>query len=148
MLNKFRPVILAAFLALASGCAKENAALPAPKANAGSANYIAPYDDGSGNTSGGGSGTGTGTTVPCTAVAPTSTIKAYIARNVQLTAAANNWTIVTTITPPDGITYGLGCNNVYPCSVDVIVTRPDGTTYSTYASGTYNYNTKAFYMSL
>ena len=142
MSNKLHPLILAAFLALASGCAKETASLPAPTANPGSSNNVAPYNDGSGNPGG-----GVGTTTPCTPVAPTTLIKSYIKRNARLTAAANNWEIVTTITPPDGFTYGLGCNNVYPFSVDISYYDDLGYPHSTYASGTYNYGNGAFEMS-
>lgn len=70
-------------------------------------------------------------------VAPTQSIKdrirAYVVKNVPLM----HWTRVTTITPPDGITYGLGCSGVYMFSVDII----DEYGRSTYASGTYDSGT-------
>jgi hypothetical protein len=51
---------------------------------------------------------------------------------------------VTTITPPDGITYGLGCDYYpYQFSVDII----DENGRSTYASGTYSTGSGAFTLS-
>ena len=129
---------LAALLALAAGCAKERASIPAPAAAPASVNYVAPVDPSTGGSGGGGS------QPPCN-VAPTSTIKGNIRRYVALEAPTRGWTVVTTITPPDGITYGTGCNYVYPFSVDIII---DQTGQSSFAQGTYDSSTNTYTLSL
>ena len=78
---------------------------------------------------------------PC--VEPSQTIKdkikAYVAKELRL----RSWQRVTTHVPPDGITYGLGCNGpygVYLFSVDIT----DEYGRDRYASGTYDAGTGQF----
>lgn len=76
-------------------------------------------------------------------IAPNETIKSGIKAYVTKALRLNGWTRVTTITPPDGITYGLGCGGVYVFSVDVIAGGR-----STYASGTYDSGTGQYTLNL
>ncbi|WP_345057670.1 hypothetical protein [Hymenobacter glaciei] len=127
-------------LTLGSGCSKTGADTPAPTAAPGSANNVAPIDPYPG---GGGSGGG-GSQPPCN-VTPSSTIKNGIKRYVMLEVPARNWTVVTTITPPDGITYGTGCNYIYPFSVDIIINE---TGQSSFAQGSYDSSTGTYTLGL
>lgn len=67
-------------------------------------------------------------------------IKAYVTKAIRL----NGWTRVTTITPPDGITYGLGCGGVYVFSVDIL----EANGHATYASGTYDSGTGQYTLAI
>lgn len=137
------PCVALAALLLGTGCSKQ--AEPVPKATrSATANNVAPIDPGTG---GGGGGGGGGTS--CTPAAPSSTLMTQIKRKARLICADNNWTIITTTTPPDGFTFGLGCATTpYSYSVDVRVTNPDGTVRYTYASGTYDQSTGTATLSL
>ncbi|WP_310393849.1 hypothetical protein [Hymenobacter sp.] len=134
MFQKKQSFLLGALLALAA-CSKEDAT-PVPRVAPGTANNVAPIDP---PTGGGGGGGGSA------CVAPTASIKNGIRSYTTRECRLNGWTIVETITPPDGITYGLGCGGVYRFSVDIIV---ENTGQSTYASGTYNSGTGAYTLSL
>lgn len=144
MFKKTQYLVVAALLTLAVGCSKNDAAVPAPTAAPGQANNVAPIDPTPGGGGSGGYGGGGGSQPPCN-VAPTLTIKNGIKRYVMLEAPARGWTVVKTITPPDGITYGTGCNYSYPFSVDIII---DQTQQSTFAQGTYNSSTNTYTLDL
>lgn len=120
---------LGALLALATACSKQDAPTPAAGTRTAGANNVAPIDPPPGGGGGGGSDPS------CTPAPPAQDVKDRIKASAQKICRTNRWTIVTTITPPDGFTYGLGCPSTsYPFSVDII--DENGT--STYASGTYS----------
>jgi hypothetical protein len=132
-MRKFSHVLAyAALLLLGVSCSEQNE--PAPLGGRStSANNVAPFDPDGGGGGGGGGGAGGGGT--CTPSSPSQTIVDRIKANGQRICRLNRWTIVTTITPPDGFTIGIGCPDTsYPFSVDII----DENGYSTYASGSYN----------
>jgi hypothetical protein len=126
-------ILAVALLAFASGCSKQESPTPAPAAKAtattttgapSTSNYVAPINDDPG-TGGGGGGGG------CVDGPPTQAIKDRIKAIVQKEARLRGWSINTTIAPPDGITYGLGCEtSPYAFSVDL--------NSGTYVSGLYN----------
>jgi hypothetical protein len=121
---------LGVLLTLATACSKQDAPTPAVDSRTGSANNVAPIDPGDGT--GGGSGDG-GT---CTEAAPSQAIKDRIKREVRITCLDRNWTIITTVTPPDGFTFGIGCPTTnYPYSVDV---KDNATGRLFFVSGYYN----------
>lgn len=125
---------LGALLTLATACSKQDAPTPTGGSRTASANNVAPTDPPTGGGGGGGGGGGTS----CTPSAPAQITKAQIKKKAQLICAGNGWTIVTTITPPDGFTFGIGCPTTsYPFSVDII----DENGHALYASGTYDCNT-------
>lgn len=136
------PGLALAALLLGTSCSKQNEPVPTATRSA-SANNVAPIDPGTGGGGGGGGDTG------CTPAAPSTTVMARIKKQARLICAGNNWTIITTTTPPDGFTFGLGCvTSPYPYSVDVRVVNPDGSVRYTYASGTYDENSGTVTLSL
>jgi len=128
-------ILAVALLAFASGCSKQDSPTPAPAANAAAtptkgapstSNYAPPITDpGTDGPGGGGGGGG------CVDGPPSQAIKDRIKAIVLKEARLRGWSINTTITPPDGITYGLGCEtSPYAFSVDL--------NSGTYVSGLYN----------
>ncbi len=122
-------ILAVALLAFASGCSKQDSPAPATQATAtttadapSTSNNAPPIND-PGNDEPGDGG--------CVDGPPSQAIKDRIKAIVQKEARLRGWSINTTITPPDGITYGLGCEtSPYAFSVDL-----NG---GTYASGLYN----------
>jgi hypothetical protein len=109
---------LGALLTLATACSKQDAPSPTVGARTAGANYAAPIDPPVG---GGGGG---GEDAPCTESAPSQTIKDRVRREARITCRDRGWAIVTTITPPDGFTFGIGCPTTnYPFSIDVSTPR-------------------------
>jgi hypothetical protein len=136
MRTLFRALPLAALL-LGTSCSKQSEPTPLGSRTV-TADNVAPIDP----PTGGGGGGGGGTT--CTPAAPSQTIVDRIKANARKICMTNRWTIVTTITPPDGFTIGIGCpDTYYPFSVDIL----DEYGYSTYASGTYDCGTGAVTLS-
>lgn len=118
MLKLASTLSLGVLLTLATACSKQDA--PTPASRTASANYVAPIDPPVG---GGGGG---GEDAPCTETAPSQSIKDRIKREARITCRDRGWTIVTTITPPDGFTFGIGCPTTnYPYSVDVETSTGD-----------------------
>lgn len=113
---------LGVLMALATACSKQDAPTPSAGSRTAGANYAAPIGTGD---DGGGTGGGGGTTPTCTEAAPSQAIMDRIRREGRIICRDRGWSIVTTITPPDGFTFGIGCPTTnYPYSIDV--STPDG----------------------
>jgi len=120
MLKLVSTLSLGVLLTLATACSKQDAPTPTVSSRTAGANNEAPIGTGD---DGGGSGPGDGGI--CTEEAPSQAIMDRIKREARLICRGRGWAIVTTITPPDGFTFGVGCPTTnYPYSVDV--STPNG----------------------
>jgi hypothetical protein len=106
MLKLASTLSLGVLLTLATACSKQDAPTPTAGSRTAGANYAAPIGTGD---DGGGTGGGDGSGPTCTEASPSQDIKDRIKREARLMCRDRGWTIVTTITPPDGFTFGIGC---------------------------------------